>query len=76
MPLSSAERSFNARQAARARWERVVDRRAELGPARMGFLRRFMWEVDPQGCISYDDRVRLAKQRRAEYMRALRARRD
>lgn len=75
MPLSSSERRENAIRAARTRWERVTDRRLELAPARMGFLKRFMWQVDPEWRLPHEERVRLAKEARADYMRTLRSRR-
>jgi hypothetical protein len=74
MPEGSAGRSEHARRAASARWARVEDRGAEMAPARAGFLRRFMWEVDPLGELPYRERRRLGQQRRAEYMRELRER--
>jgi hypothetical protein len=69
---SAADRSENARRAAQASWRRVADRRLELAPARMGFLRRCMFEVDPTGALPYEQRLAAAKKRRAEFMREIR----
>jgi hypothetical protein len=58
------------RRAAQARWAGTTSeyRSEQLGPARLGLMRRLMFEVDLQGELPFDTRWRSALMERAARM--------
>lgn len=75
MRYCSFEARERRRQAARARWSGTTrDHRSEqLGPARLGLMRRLIFEMDPQSRLPFDTRWSLTLAERAERMGRLQA---
>jgi hypothetical protein len=67
---SPAERRLAAQVGAHARWSRTVDRSATQ-PARDALMARFERDVDPDGTLPPDIRVRNARSARKAYFAAL-----
>ncbi len=65
-----AERSLQARMAAHLMHARN-DSRVTSAPGRAAFLARFEREVDPDGTLDLQERVRRAEQARRAYMAGL-----
>lgn len=70
MRYCSYEIREQRRRAAKARWSGTTGefRREQLGPARLGLMRRLMFEVDPQAELPFDARWRSALRERSERM--------
>jgi hypothetical protein len=60
--------NLDKRIAAEISWSRTHDRRARTQPARDKFLERFEREVDPEGTLSPDERLRRAEHAKRAYM--------
>lgn len=73
MRYCSVEGREQRRRAAQARWARTTDddRTKQLGPARLGLMRRLMFEVDPEGELPFERRWRAALLERGERMSRL-----
>lgn len=66
MPFNTAE----AKLAAHASWAKTQNRTARTFAARQGLLEKFEREVDPDGVLPLDVRMRMAESaRRAHYRR-------
>lgn len=59
---------INKRIAAEISWSRTADRSARTRPAREAFLRRFEREVDPDGTLPREERLRRAEHAKRAYM--------
>lgn len=68
--LTAHERSIRARIAALSRWSKE-DPREATKPARAGFLRRFLEEVDPHNELPEAERNRRAEAARRAYFARL-----
>jgi hypothetical protein len=66
-PLTPAERSLRSRLAAHESWARTPDPTARTANARQAFRDRFENQVDPQGILDPDERVRRAESARKAY---------
>ena len=70
MPDTPQQRALRARLAAHTLHAKVADSAAHTAPARKAFLDRFEREVDPDGVLSPDERVRRASHARKAYFLA------
>jgi hypothetical protein len=61
--LSAEERSLRASLGVNTSWANTADRPARTKPARDAFFAKFCHEVDPDGVLPEDERIR-----RAEYL--------
>lgn len=61
MALTPEQRSTRSRLGNHVRWAAVSDPKAETAPARKGFMARFERQVDPDGVLPADERIRRAK---------------
>ena len=67
----TADRSLIARLAAHESWARTADPSARTEPARRALLDRFERQVDPDGVLSPEERVRRAGHARKAYFARL-----
>ncbi len=63
-----AAKDINRRIAAEISWSRTNDRSARTRPARQKFLQRFEREVDPDGVLPPEERLRRAEHAKRAYM--------
>lgn len=70
MALTPAQRGLRARLAAYERWSRH-DPVAGTAPARAAFADRFLRQVDPDGVLPEDERLRRADSARRAYFTRL-----
>lgn len=63
-----AAKNINRRIAAEISWSRTTDRSARTRPARQKFLQRFEQEVDPDGVLPPEERLRRAEHAKRAYM--------
>ena len=66
--LTPAELSMRGSLGANAQWARCDDRTARTAAARKGFYRRFEKQVDPEGVLAPEERVRRAENARKAHM--------
>lgn len=66
-----ARRSSAAKVAAHSRWAHESDRRAAMAPARDGFEKRFLDEVDPGRVLEPGERIRRAESAKRAYFTRL-----
>jgi len=66
--LTPQQRTLRARAAAHAQWAGEADRAGRLQAARNGFLAKFAVQVDPDGTLPADERIRRAEQARRSFM--------
>lgn len=71
MELSPAARSIRARMAAHISWANTADPSARTAPARSEFLERFERQVDPEGVLPEDERIRRAEHARRAHMQRM-----
>lgn len=69
--LSPSERSLRASIAAHRLHASVADPSAHTAPARQAFLDRFEREVDPDGVLEPNERVRRAAHAKKAYFKSL-----
>ena len=69
--LTPAERSLRSRLAAHESWARTRDPAARTANARKAFRDRFENEVDPDGILDPDERIRRAESARKAYFTRL-----
>lgn len=70
-PLTPAQRTLRAKAAADASWANTGDRSARTEPARRAALARFERQVDPEGELPEEERIRRAESARRSYFRSL-----
>lgn len=71
MSLSPAERRLRGQLAAYTSWAHTPDRSARTEKARQAALEKFEREVDPDGVLLPDERVRRAESLRRAYFARL-----
>lgn len=64
-------RKLAAQVAAHALWAQTSDRAAQTSAARNAMQKRFEQEVDPDGLLDLDERIRRAKHARSAHMSRL-----
>jgi hypothetical protein len=69
--LTPTERSLRARTAVHTSWANTTDPTARTAPARAAFLDRFEREVDPDGVLLPEERLRRAAHARKAYFSML-----
>ena len=66
-----SDTTLRARIAAFSRWANVSDTALATAPARAAFMRRFEREVDPEGQLPAEERVRRAEYAKKAYFAKL-----
>lgn len=69
--MTPAQRSLRARIASNAGWAVCPDRTAKAKNAQRGLLARFEREVDPDGVLPDDERLKRAQSARRAHMSRL-----
>lgn len=69
--FTAEQRRQQARMAADYSWSRPNDRSERTAPARAAFMSRFARQVDPEGRLDPEERVRLAKHASRAYFTRL-----
>src|SRR6185312_7010742 len=72
LTLSPGQRTERAKIAANARWGREIDRLAATKPGRDAAFQKLLREADPEGVLSEAERLKRAKNLRAEQMARIR----
>lgn len=67
MAASPTERALHARLAAHAKWAKTTNPSTATAPARRAFDLRFERQVDPDGTLAPDERIRRAQHARKAY---------
>ena len=70
-PSTPEERSLRSQIAAHEKWAKCDDPSAATAPARSAFLKRFEFEVDPDGALDPAERTRRAEHARKAYFKRL-----
>lgn len=71
--MADTARSLQCRSAAHVSWSRTADPAQRTAAARQSFLDRFEREVDPEGELPADERIRRAAHARRAYFATLAA---
>lgn len=73
MPLSPAERSLRASIAAHSRWANTssADRRRQADRGQSALLAKFAELVDPDGCLTTEERNKRARNAYTAHMKRL-----
>jgi len=70
-PRTPSQRRLQARRAAHSSWARTADPVARTAAARQRFLSRFEREVDPEGKLPDEERLRRAEHAKRAYFAEL-----